>query len=880
MEPSMEEPGPTNVKPAPIVRAESAPPTRGRDEFEKPKPLPKAAPAPSCRPPTNPARTKAANGSNTGVLKRPKRMLPRDPMALRCSLAMSRTESVLVSSSGDVMVCRCRRSSTPYLGGGGSGYYSDIARMDPWTNLIPCCDADFIVDGPWSPVFNSLTPWSPVFNSLTVQKKKSSESAGSEASTYDWESGDRPKLPIKPPSTTPETIEASRTKALADSVMDLRPESTPTAPASTRRGIVRESAALPSPVPSPYYQPPTMETLMDFNAYDGEILPLPSFDYDHIHQGQNDMLANSEEVGSNGILTPRKSGPQAPFGTPGAMNRRKKSNFPTILESPEEKKDEASSPNGQVQTVHQPFYHGIPIFLTSLSQIRISKVSSHPLGAHVLMISEEAMLFSYGLNNHGQLGIGVRTNVKDATRGFRTTPTLITPLLENGGKAIHCAAGVDHSLVVVATEGRRLHRLQTKPGVAYSDHGAILLSNSAGAGIAPPAHNNNNNSNATDDQDSVTHQQLYGFGSNDFMKIGLVRARLADDGSEGDGEDILLPRRVALHCTVWPQKDHENNSNSPDRDEVDLPPQGIFDIAASAEHSAALVRRATGDIEVYMWGNATLGALGLPVTQDPDIETQDGATQQRPAFKANNIFPLPTVLERLSFRPHQDSPLGFPRQVALGPHCSFVVMSTGRCASFGFSAEGMLGHGFGLAHTMDVKEVRFPPQVGDGNGIVSVNAGAHHVIALTAQGEAYSWGINSDDRLGHGTSDYAKFSSNPDVNASSKENLVVIEWKPQKIDMTHSLEGTRRGGDASHCVVACAGYDSSMLVTRSGEVLSFGKRSGRLGKGEVAHDVSVPEPLHGGLRLFRNRKAAAEKEVTRVRTKPLLKRILSDGAFK
>jgi hypothetical protein len=66
------------------------------------------------------------------------------------------------------------------------------------------------------------------------------------------------------------------------------------------------------------------------------------------------------------------------------------------------------------------------------------------------MISQESLFFSYGLKNHGKLVIGFRTNFKDATRGFRTTPTLITPLLENGGKAIHCAAGVDHSLVVVA----------------------------------------------------------------------------------------------------------------------------------------------------------------------------------------------------------------------------------------------------------------------------------------------------------------------------------------------------------------------------------------------------------------------------------------------
>lgn len=764
--------------------------------------------------------------------------------------------------------------------------------MDPWTNMIPCCDADFITEGPWSPVFDSLI----------VQKQKSAESTASEGSTYEWEKLEKVKptrvltKPDHVPVPDSPLRESSAGASRGDSNDSVVGGDSTTPPATVswldKNNINAPQTPVPAndnsiacraPVPaSPDYQPPTMKNMMDFNAYDGEILPLPSFDYAHFSEGNNDMLTVAEDkhqevpttTSNRHILSPPKSvlsKAQTPGKlTPGASlnNRRQPTNkpsFPTIMEraSPEEKKDEPYTPVGQVQSVNQHFYHGIPIFLGSLSQIRVSKVSSHPLGAHVLLISEEALLFSYGLNNHGQLGIGVRSNVKDESRGFYTTPTLITPLLENGGKAIHCAAGVDHSLVVVATEGRRIHKLQTNPGVAYSDHGAPALFN----GAANASQNNNSNAN----EDSVRHHQLYGFGSNDFMKIGLVRARLADDGSEGDGEDILLPRRVALHCTVWPQE-------ADAEDVTALPPQGIFDIAASAEHSSALVRRATGDIEVYMWGNATLGALGLPVTQDPEIKIHGGLTQ-RPTSNANNIFPLPTVLESLTFRPHRDCPLGFPRQVSLGPYSSFVVMSTGRCMSFGFSAEGMLGHGYGLIHTMEAKEITFHPEVNGENGIVAVNAGAYHVIALTAQGGAYSWGINSDDRLGHGTSDYAKM-SHPEGDTSTKENLVVIEWAPQKIDLT-CCEGGSRTGDSTHCVEACAGYDSSMLVTRSGEVYSFGKKSGRLGNGEVAKDVSVPQPLHGGLRLFfAPNKPERPPDLTTVpRTKPVLKRILSDGAF-
>jgi hypothetical protein len=84
----------------------------------------------------------------------------------------------------------------------------------------------------------------------------------------------------------------------------------------------------------------------------------------------------------------------------------------------------------------QQFFHGVPLFLSSLSQVRVIKVSAHPLGANVLIISEEALLFSYGLNNHGQLGIGAKSDIKTVSRGFHTQPTLITPLLENGGKQL------------------------------------------------------------------------------------------------------------------------------------------------------------------------------------------------------------------------------------------------------------------------------------------------------------------------------------------------------------------------------------------------------------------------------------------------------------
>jgi hypothetical protein len=71
---------------------------------------------------------------------------------------------------------------------------------------------------------------------------------------------------------------------------------------------------------------------------------------------------------------------------------------------------------------------------------------------------------------------------------------------------------------------------------------------------------------------------------------------------------------VTLHCTVWPQKDLASS--------LEYPPQGVFDIAASVEHSATLVQRATLYIEVYIWENVNVGALDLLVMQDSSIRLE------------------------------------------------------------------------------------------------------------------------------------------------------------------------------------------------------------------------------------------------------------------
>mmetsp|Transcript_25785 Transcript_25785/g.63148 ORF Transcript_25785/g.63148 Transcript_25785/m.63148 type:complete len:780 (+) Transcript_25785:247-2586(+) len=743
------------------TRSGSAPHSRGG---EPSVPLPPAARRRSASQGIPPISPKKKNKCVTKTSKKVK------TLAESCSIAMSRTESVLVSATGDVMVSRCRRSSTPYL-----------TNVPGITEPNICWDSDF---GAMSDFMSTIdVPWSNKLTNGANNIPRGDESVTSGVSSYEWEKLDKQVMKKKK-----KNISKSEPKRII--------KDPPAKNAPQESGVELVFSSIPS-------------KNSDQSDTVG-IISMPSFDYSHIHEGNNDMI-------------------------PPNFRMKKSTGISTIHESPfEEKKDEDDAAIADTQ----PFFHGVPVFLTSLSQIRITKVSANPLGAHVLMISAEALLLTYGLNNHGQLGIGIKSSLRDGSRGFVTSPTLVTPLLENGGKTINCAAGIDHSLVVVSTEGRRLQKIKKRCSDQHSDDGAVTLKRQASS---PSRFETDDDEGGIDMSDeSVQHHQVYGFGHNDFMKVGLINASLEGDSDlANEDEDILLPHRVALHCTVWP----EDNSSA----KGSLPPQGIFDIAASAEHSAALMRRPTGDVELYMWGNASMGALGKFDANGEKVVVK-GEIGKKPMSNVASVFPHPTLIEDLSYT-KKDSTLGVPISLALGRYCSFVLMSSGRCMSFGFSAEGMLGQGFGMMHTGEPKEIFLPQQDNSeaSNTIVAVSTGACHVLCITADGGTWSWGVDKDGRLGLRVDDFSSFGP-----GEEDAQTLAIEWVPQRINIKQHASRSYGASaeDSTTCVQVCAGYDSSILLMRSGQVLSFGKKSGRLGKGEIDADVFDPQPLHGGLCLF------------------------------
>jgi alpha-tubulin suppressor-like RCC1 family protein len=836
----------------PVINGQSIPKRRAVASLSPAKkrpPLDIATPNRSdhCRP--SPSSRRHTKSSNLQSGCRPPTKLPPLP---RRMIALSQEETCLVSAAGDVMVSRGREFAQ-LLGANDHQYGnlnttgSNLSR----TGSMGWCDLE-CSKLPLTLEKSALcNPWLSRLGGQREEKKEddraSQEYAGLRGgSTYEW---------------TTRTADLHN-GAWSMGQVDLDMHATGTA------------AAIRPPQHSPSLR---LDTALDANA--GPVLSMPSFDYSHFGAGGNDMLPTSPHRPQ----TRRRSDLQDQCINP--AEARDPENVPTNGTQDVRNTSAPSHPGdaiGPVTPAPPLLFHGVPTFLSSLSQVRIQQVSAHPQGSHVLMISTDALLFSYGLNDHGQLGIGVKSKGPGSHNRYVWTPTIITPLLENGGKAITCAAGESHSLVVVSTEGRRVlkaHSPQADPSIQSGTPPSIKMNR---VSSSPPSMNTEreNSGNIREKvlssasaSESVWHHQLYGFGRNNSMKIGLIHPRRkgaleqsiptsADSTKESQFEsashqddmaDVLLPHRVALHCTVWPDVATNHVSSDGGAALCSTLPQGIFALAASSEHSAALVRRATGSVELYTWGNAVYHALGL-------------TKEEMALLKISKRAPVPTLIKSLSLlevgappmhsNSHlQQSPPEFPVDVALGPYSSFVVTSKGRCLSFGISYDGMLGQGSNVVEAKEPKALQFPRGASP-VAITSVSAGASHVLSLARDGTVFSWGKNTDGRLGFGQS-HAILRG---THTEALESEQTIQWSPSRVPRVSTGKGTihanmppkSNGADESFVSVVqvCAGLDCSIFVTESGKVFSCGKHSGRLGLGECERDVYSPTPLFGGLSLW------------------------------
>eukprot|EP00727_Mastigamoeba_balamuthi_P006120 m51a1_g2127 hypothetical protein (540) ;mRNA; f:1691298-1693880 len=203
--------------------------------------------------------------------------------------------------------------------------------------------------------------------------------------------------------------------------------------------------------------------------------------------------------------------------------------------------------------------------------------------------------------------------------------------------------------------------------------------------------------------------------------------------------------------------------------------------------------------------------------------------------------------------------------IACGAHHAAAVDDAGRAYTWGRGSEGCLGHGAALADT-DVDEPREVAALSRAGAVAAVCAGAAHSVALTREGEVYTWGSAERGQLGRGAS--ATASPTPKL---VRHTLALVEGgrvaafgagsygqlgagQPGADEGAPTLvEGLRGVAE-----VSCGG-DHSLAVTDAGDVLAWGwNGAGQLGVGDTADRFSpaqqdrplgapnVTPSVHGG----------------------------------
>jgi hypothetical protein len=144
--------------------------------------------------------------------------------------------------------------------------------------------------------------------------------------------------------------------------------------------------------------------------------------------------------------------------------------------------------------------------------------------------------------------------------------------------------------------------------------------------------------------------------------------------------------------------------------------------------------------------------------------------------------------------------------VAVGTYHTAVVTDNGWLFTFGEGGFSRLGHG---THAGELMPRRVLGAL-SGLRVVQVSASIYHTVAVTADGELYTFGCGESGRLGHGSD--------------------VDELAPRRVE--GPLTGER-------VVAAAAGETHTVVLTASGAVFTFGYGGyGQLGHGNQQTQLS------------------------------------------
>jgi len=274
----------------------------------------------------------------------------------------------------------------------------------------------------------------------------------------------------------------------------------------------------------------------------------------------------------------------------------------------------------------------------------------------------------------------------------------------------------------------------------------------------------------------------------------------------GDQQNQLLPKKVEA-----------------------LDGQRVFAVSVGGSHSIAF----TAGGAVWSWGAGGCGQLGHGDKQSQLLP------KKIEAFAGQRIV-----------------------AVSAGGDHSLALTADGSIWSWGYGSSGRLGHG-DSQHQLLPKKIEVLAE----RRVVTVSAGAHHSLALTADGAVWSWGFGGEGRLGHGDNQRQLLPKKIEVlaerrvvavSAGGLHSLVLTadgavwswgwggEGRLGHGDEQNQLLPKKVEALAGQRVVAVSAGGDHSIATNSGAVFTWGKGDrGFLGHGEGLSNQLLPKKIEG-----------------------------------
>ncbi len=343
---------------------------------------------------------------------------------------------------------------------------------------------------------------------------------------------------------------------------------------------------------------------------------------------------------------------------------------------------------------------------------------------HNLALGSDGTVRAWGYDNFGALG--------DGTAGANNpTPAQIAPGTLSGVVAI--AAGGDHSLAVA----------QSSRTLTWGEYGGDTPAIKAGLDNVVAVAGGGTHVLALKADGTVL-----AWGSDSMGQLG--------DGTEGSPTSVTTPQAVTgltnvvavsaglFHSlalktdgTVWAWGNDDNGrlGNGATTGNKATPVQvcavsactsyltGVVAVSAGAFHSLAL----KADGTVWAWGNDESGQLGNGAAGDQDVPMQ--------VLGVGGVGTLGGIVA-----------------ISGGGNFSMALGADGIIRTWGDDDEGELGNGAGAP---DVCSIRLacavsPVALSSPTGVVAIDAGTFHGLAVRHDGTVWSWGRDEFGQLGNG----------------------------------------------------------------------------------------------------------------------------------